>query len=307
MNKECRKDGGWQWPDDYVALDHGALRVRPDCVDAFQQYGWTALDTVMNSDQVRVVRTRNARDNCIVNIDTDNGPVRGYLKRHRVRTPEDWRRERGVRRAADNPGMAEADAVRWCAAASVPTVNVIAAGFRRSLQNPRQSDSFFLSEDLSGCVPACELWHDDGFTTEARERAIVGIAAVTQRLHAAQLFHYDLYLDHFFVSRDDLAVPGSRVTAYLIDLQRVERLESPFAAWRAEVKDLGQFYGSCQHHGVSNRERELWARHYFGSSTAPAVSGTESLTLTAAIARWEVRQLRRHVISQIQRAGTLFS
>lgn len=309
MNERGLTQREWQWPGDYVSLDGGAMWVRPDCVTAFRRRGWTTLDAIMGSDQVHVMRTRSTRDNSVLTIETDGGQVQGYLKRQRVRTRSDWRRERGTHRAADTPGMAEAEAVRWCRAAGVPTMNIIAAGCRRNAQCQRQSDSFFLSENLSGCLPACDLWHDDRITAEARRRALAAMADTTRRLHAAGLFHYDLYLDHFFLPTHQLAVPAAPVTAHLIDLQRLERLTSPLSAWRAEVKDLGQFYGSCQYHGVSAEERELWAQHYFGSGDRQdrAVGRANSAKLAAAQARWELRQLRRRVQTQVRRAGTLFS
>lgn len=294
----------WRWPDDYVSFDGGAMWVRPDCAADFKWRGWTTLDDVMNSDEVRVVRSREARDNCILKIDTDHGPVRGYLKRHRVRSRDDWRRERGSRRAADTPGMAEAEAVCWCRDAGVSTMSIIAAGQRKNPLCPRQSDSFFLSEDLSGCVPACDLWHDRLITDEARQRAIVAMAQTTRSLHQAKLFHYDLYLDHFFINLQQLADSEQPITARLMDLQRVERLSSSFAGWRAEVKDLGQFYGSCRYHGVTDAERQLWVQHYFGvaDGTSHDVRRRDSAKLAAAVARWELRQWRRRVLARVQRS-----
>lgn len=293
----------WHWPDDYVSFDNGLLHVRPDCVGAFKQLRWTTLDSVMNSDQVKIIRTLEARDNCVLQVDTVHGPVRAFLKRHRVRSLDDWRRERRARRAGDTPGMAEAAAVGWCRQAGIPTVNIIACGQRTDNGKFWQSDSFFLSEELTGSIPACDLWHDSGISDEARSRAIIAIARTARHFHAADLFHYDFYLDHFFVNTQQLAVPDIPVTATLMDLQRVERVSSSFARWRSGVKDLGQFYGSCQYHGVNEQDWNLWVRHYFGVSELDGIdlSQRNSVRLTAAVARWELRQWRRRIQSQIRR------
>ncbi len=300
MNDQIQQ---WHWPNDYVAFDNGLLRVRPDCVGAFEQLKWTTLDAIMDSDQVEVIRSLEARDNCVLQITTDHGPVRAFLKRHRVRSLNDWRRERGVRRAGDTPGMAEAEAVSWCRQAGVATMNIIAAGQHMYKQRSWQSNSFFISEELTGCVPACNLWHDSCITNEARSRAITAVAETARRFHAAALFHYDFYLDHFFINTQQLAIPGSPVTATLMDLQRVELLSSAFARLRAGVKDLGQFYGSCQYHGVKEQDWDLWVQNYFKGTgiLRNGLSRRDSAKLRAAVARWELRQWRRRVLSRLQR------
>lgn len=301
------KEPVYRWPDDYVALDGGRLLVRPDCVSGFRELGWTTLTGLMQATNVEVVRKLRARDNCKVSIPTDSGSVEGFLKRHRVRSLRRWFLESGRRRAARSPGLAEAGAVAWCQAAGVPTVNMVAAGGEKRGRR-WQSDSLFMSEALVGCRPANEHWFafeqrhapPDGFAsdTQTRRHVLRAVARTARLFHAAGLSHFDFYLDHFFVT-DEI-----EPTAYLLDLQRVERHVNAPTRWRAINKDLGQFLSSSHRYRFSDQERSEWTQWYLGDD-----SGPQSLTIGNAVkfrmanGRLRLRRLRRRFQKRPNRAA----
>lgn len=296
----------FRWPDDYISLDGGQLLVRPDCADAFIRRGWDSLEAVMSAQDVEVVRRLDARDNCRVSLETTSGPTNGFLKRHKVRTLRRWYLEHGRYRAGCSPGMAEANAVGWCQQAGVPTMSILAAGER--FLNTRQSDSFFLSEELSGCTAANEYWfpfelrhHPPAeFRSDADTRRSVlrAVATTARRLHAAGLVHLDFYLEHFLVDLDSGC-------ACLVDLQRVERPRGVGAKWRAVTKDLGQFHGSCDRYQLSAEERLEWARWYLGTDAGPVetIPAADALRLQAAALRWRMRRTRRKFWKRPRRAA----
>lgn len=292
---------GFRWPDDYVRLDNGRLLVRPDCVDGFRALGWTTLTDVMNASNVETVRQLSSRDNCRVRIPCGDRTVDGYLKRHRVRRLRRWFLERRMGRAGKTPGMSEANAVGWCAAAGVPTVSVIAAGEQPGCKRRHHSDSLFMSESLIGHVPANEFWFPHEMRLDPpspqsdpglRRRVLQAVAATARRFHSAGLFHFDFYLDHFFVN------PADPRTAYLLDLQRVEKRTLWARRFPALIKDLGQFQTSCRRYRLDEAERGVFEEGYVGGET-PAV--IHKLSFRTAAARRRIRRLRRTVLPRGER------
>lgn len=286
----------YRWPDDYVSLGRHMM-VRPDCIDGFRELGWITLEQLMVARNVDVVRQLEARDNCKVSIPTNNGSIDGFLKRHRVRTVRHWFLEGRRHRAAKVPGMAEAGAVQWCQEAGVPTVSIIAAGTRPGRRR-WCSDSLFMSEALHEHKPANEFWFPaeqrksppDGFATDinTRRKVLKSVATTARKFHEAGLFHFDFYLEHFFLN-----LPQD-TTAKLIDLQRVERHARGPGRWRAMNKDLSRFLRSCQRYQLSSDEIQLWKRHYLDGSEDPSQIGAfDKLRFHAARGRVHLRNLKR--------------
>lgn len=225
-----------RWPDGYVALDRGRVLVHPDYLQSFFAKRWRTLDAIMNAE-VDVVRRVGERDNCRIEI---GGRV-GYLKRH-------WQSK--LSRFLHAPGRTEADGVRLCDEADVPTMKVIAAGAERT---PGLQRSFFVSEDIGG-VPADDYWKADS-DRRLRERVIISTAETARKFHSAGLYHRDFYWCHFFVRSC-----AAGTTSHLIDLQRV--LHRPWLDWRWRVKDLGQFWFSAPR-DVTSEDRSEWFNVYF--------------------------------------------
>lgn len=230
------------------------MRVRPDYVGYFRDRGWTSARDVMNDANVEVFRRLPDRSSGRVWLPDSSGELScvGYLKRHWA-TPQ---KGKGWSRIDPVPaGIAEADAVALCQAAGAPTLEIVAAGM--SANSDRQ-DSFFLSEEVPG-EPADRCWATKLSSAPAAERlaALAALAETARRLHAADLFHRDLYWCHFFLAK---SLQGDWV-ARLIDLQRVRRGGLFRARWL--LKDLAQFVFSMPA-DVSAEERVAWFRHYRG-------------------------------------------
>lgn len=293
------------WPDGFVSLDGGSLRVHPDCVDAFATRGWDTLGAVMRDDTVERFRGRAFRDNCRLTLATAAGPVEAYLKRHRIDSARLHRSECRALPAGQSPAEAEASAVWRCRQAGVPSLTVLAVGTRS--YGPRRSDSFFLSAALAGCVPASELFasqaESDSVAVDRPGRqhaAMVAIGRLAGRLHRAGLVHHDLYLEHFFLDTARLiASDGLANAAFLIDLQRIERRP----VWQPPLKDLGQIYGSCAAQPAAATLWDVFLRHYDNPEVAEPGEPSAATRLRAAAAaqRWNVRIARRRLLQRWRR------
>jgi heptose I phosphotransferase len=86
-----------------------------------------------------------------------------------------------------------------------------------------------------------------------KKRLIAKIADIVARMHAANFFHQDLYLLHFFVSQNQ----NDKV--YLIDLQRV--IISSCLSSRWLVKDLAQLLFSSRDLCSDRDIKRFWIRY----------------------------------------------
>jgi len=274
----------YKWPDDFTRLDNGQLLVRPDYEAVFADLRWTSVQAVMNSDRVRVMRHKDDRQNCQVDLPDPSGPgtIRGFLKRHWV----DRRKRKLYQRLFDRhkpiqasvpPGLAEARAVGWCQQAAVPTLEVIAAGGQQlpdgSIQHGRaiESESFFLSRDLAPAETADQFWQyrlgkpgsPDRRVQALRRSTIEALAQTARRFHRAQLYHRDFYWCHFYIRQH----ANEKVSAHLIDLQRVRR--APRNAFRWLMKDLGGIRFSMPGQFMTRDEIRHWYKCYFGQDGEP--------------------------------------
>jgi heptose I phosphotransferase len=126
--------------------------------------------------------------------------------------------------------------------------------------------SFLMVAELTGCqalnevLPALAARLDARTFTQLKRRLIGEIARIAATLHAARLFHKDLYLCHFFLDMERLA-DGEAIRLVLIDLHRLSsrRLFSDWLRW----KDLGQLlYSTFDVIGIDNRDRLRFWRSY---------------------------------------------
>ena len=226
-----------RWPTDYDAWNEGRLLLHPDFAVAFRARGWTTVAAVLADRTVEVVREVGTRDNCRIELPTERGLVRLFLKRHR---------EPPGNRTWLPAGMAEAEAVGWCQAAEAPTMDIAAAG-RTWLPDGRVG-SFFLSVEAPG-RPADAAWAAE---TDPNRRTdlLDALARTAGRMHGAGLFHRDFYWCHFFVEGS-----GHDAVARIIDVQRT--LRRPWDSWRWLTKDLGQFWFSAPR-DVAGWQQERW-------------------------------------------------
>lgn len=250
------------WPDDYVSLDEGRLRVRPDWLDRFRSKGWESASAILEGDSVRWFRELKDRDNGTVDWADDAGAIRRlYVKRHRSMGR--------VSNAERLPGWHEAVGSNWCQQAGLSVAPVVAAGYEPMAvaTNGRPiRRSFFMTEELADYLPA-DLFARDRFPKKVfdhrRMRFMRSLAIVARRLHSHGLSHRDFYWCHLFV-REQL--PGE-FDVRLIDLQRVERVAP--GSWRWTIKDLAQFLYSTPTGFRGRAELDCWWQEYARTMTSP--------------------------------------
>lgn len=127
--------------------------------------------------------------------------------------------------------------------------------------------SFLMLAELIGCealheaVPRLAADLDPQAFASLKRRIIEEMARIALTLHAARLFHKDLYLCHFFLDIDRLERGGGPPRLVLIDLHRLSsrRFGSSWLRW----KDLGQLlYSTFGVDGIDDRDRLRFWRSY---------------------------------------------
>jgi heptose I phosphotransferase len=188
-----------------------------------------------------------------------------YLKRH-YRLP--W--SAGLAATLHPSGRYSPAAEEWChlqrgRTLGIEVPEVVAAGERIG---PRGSlTSFLMVAELTGCealheaLPRLAARLDVRSFATLKRRLIAEMARIAATLHAARLFHKDLYLCHFFLDMDRLERDGGTIRLVLIDLHRLSsrRLWPDWLRW----KDLGQLlYSSFDVEGIHDRDRLRFWRSY---------------------------------------------
>ena len=188
-----------------------------------------------------------------------------YLKRH-YRLP--W--PAGVAATIHPSGRHSPAAEEWAhlersRALGIDVPEVIAAGERIG---PRaRLTSFLMVAELTGCealheaLPRLAARLDARAFATLKRRLIAEMARIAATLHAAQLFHKDLYLCHFFLDTDRLERDGGAIRLVLIDLHRLSsrRFWPDWLRW----KDLGQLlFSTFDVDGIDDRDRLRFWRSY---------------------------------------------
>ena len=144
-------------------------------------------------------------------------------------------------------------------------------------------ESFSLTEAIRGesGFHTARRWHDEGIFDEPevvalRRRMISAAADLVRRMHFAGLAHQDLFWQHlFFETR-----PDGRMTARVIDLQRMIRPASAAAWGYFWIKDMEQVRFSMQRMGFRDEDVAHWYQCYFATArtvaVAAAVDGRDS-------------------------------
>jgi hypothetical protein len=188
-----------------------------------------------------------------------------YLKRH-YRLP--W----PARLAATldpsgrhSPAAAEWEHLQRSRALGIDVPDVVAAGERIG---PRAGlTSFLMVEELIGCEALNEALPRLAAQLDRREfavlkcRVIAEMARVAATLHAARLFHKDLYLCHFFLDVQQLRHDDRTIRLVLIDLHRLSsgRIGYAWLRW----KDLGQLlFSTFDVEAIDDRDRLRFWRLY---------------------------------------------
>jgi heptose I phosphotransferase len=163
------------------------------------------------------------------------------------------------------PASAERHHLERCSGLGVEVPDVVATGERIG---PRATlTAFLMVADLIGCEAVNEaLPHLAARLAPAefaalKRRIIAELARIASTLHAAKLFHKDLYLCHFFLDIERLGCDDRGVRLVLIDLHRLSsrRIGADWLRW----KDLGQLlYSTFDVDGIDERDRLRFWRLY---------------------------------------------
>jgi heptose I phosphotransferase len=193
--------------------------------------------------------------------DLSQSPLAVYLKRH-YRLP--WTSRLA---ALFHPAGEHSDAAaEWSHLEQVRKLGIdvpeaVAAGEQIG---PRASlTSFLMVTEVKGgavneLLPVLYSERDPDSFARLKRRIIAEIAAITARLHNADVFHKDLYLCHFYLDPEKVEVKSKNGFISLIDLHRLAEHKFCREWWR--WKDLGQLlfstYGVA---GLTDRDRlTLW-------------------------------------------------
>jgi len=221
--------------------------------------------TVMSLESRDRFHAKQGRSTARVVLEETDRPLTVYLKRH-FRLP--W----PARLAAlfDPAGRYSPAAAEWAhlehvRALGIDVPDVVAAGERIGPRTDLRS--FLMVAELSGCAPLNELLPQLAGRLDARTFAILKhrligeIARITATLHAARVFHKDLYLCHFFLDSVRLDLNGRPLRVVLIDLHRLHEHRHWSNWWR--WKDLGQLlFSTYGVDGITDRDRRrFWTRY----------------------------------------------
>ncbi len=243
----------------------GPLRVDRDAVNLLTQLGVRNLREAMTAEIGQPLDKPGLgtwrRRSRVVLHDLMGGDRVLYLKRF-LRPPLQAQVER-VRMGAWGHGTAwtEWSNIQRLEEIGVPTMRPIA--FAEKVAAGWEVASLLCSEQVPG--ESLERWLPVGWQSAVetfgavwRRQAVSQLAGIVQRMHAAALFHRDLYTSHVFVQVE----PDGRTLFHLIDLQRMLRARFRQRRWR--VKDLAALAGSAPRGQISRTDRMRFLKAYLG-------------------------------------------
>jgi heptose I phosphotransferase len=204
------------------------------------------------------LHAKQGRSTARVVLHKTDRPLAVYLKRH-YKLPWPSRLAALIDPSGrHSPASAEWTHLERVRALGIPVPEVVAAGER--IGPGTDLTSFLMVAELTDCEPLNESLPQlaDRLEAKAFERlkriVIEELARMTANLHAASVFHKDLYLCHFFLDPDQVETAGQASRIVLIDLHRLaeHRLWPDWWRW----KDLGQLlYSTAGVAGITNRDR----------------------------------------------------
>ena len=213
------------------ASGRSEFRVAPQYQPLMRAVGLDA-DAVFDHPDIVAWRKLPDRENCTLDAQWDDKPLRLHIKRYLVSSS-------GV----DD----EVKGIELLKAEQIPTMNLVGWG---KLADGR---SFIITEDLKGFSAADKLIEAGMKTFDQLLEPTADLAA---RLHRCGLHHRDLYLCHFFARGE------GELDVRLIDAARVARLGGILVRGRWIVKDLAQFWYSTTSLNVNDEQRRRWLERY---------------------------------------------
>jgi heptose I phosphotransferase len=222
-------------------------------------------------------------------------PVSVYLKRH-YRLPWSARLAATINPARPHsPAAAEWIHLERARALGVEVPEVVGVG--EQIGPHAALCSFLMVAELSGCEALNEVLPRLADRFDGREfavfkrRVISEMARIAATLHAAHLFHKDLYLCHFFLDLDRLERDGRPSRLFLIDLHRlgVHRIGCDWWRW----KDLGQLlFSTYGVDGIDDRDRlRFWC--YYKRQTSIRLARWQARLVRLRAARYERHNRKR--------------
>lgn len=195
-----------------------------------------------------------------------------------------------------SPAFQEWHHLGWARDAGMPVPERVAAG--EYIGPWGRLRSFLAVEELTGMLPLHEAVplaasRLGGHEFAAWKRGLVcELARLARALHTRRWFHKDLYLCHFYVPEEAVAVVRSHAESWagrvrVIDLHRLARHAWTWPLWQA--KDLAQLLYSSDVAGVTARDRLRFWRHYFGDRRR---DWTTACLRRLILHKW--RRYRRH-------------
>ncbi len=190
---------------------------------------------------------------------TSSGPLAVYLKRH-FRLPWPARLAALVNPAGrHSPAAAEWAHLERARALGVPVPEVVATGERigpwARLQSYLMVAELTGFEELNLALPRLRHELDVETFLALKHRVVNEMARITAALHAACVFHRDLYLCHFYLDVARLRDNRADVRLVLIDLHRLAEHRLWPDRWR--WKDLGQLlYSTAGVAGID--DGDIW-------------------------------------------------
>lgn len=255
--------------------DQQQITTRSDARGLLKQVGIATSVEALTIPLSQTLRDVDGRQTGIVNgVETS---TKLFLKRHlqHENTSKDFIQD----------GEKEFEAVQLCERAGVPTLKVLACG-KNDNPDAGPIGSFLITSEAGGGISANQLshsWRSDpgnrSKTSSIRHDLIVSIAETTHKLHAAKLYHQDLYWTHFFPSRSE----DGKVTAHLIDVQRLTHSTNVVSRFLFQLKDLAQLRFSMEWVGLNKEEINFFYSKYF-SHQESSISKTISTTLVPTMA-----------------------
>ena len=219
--------------------------------------------SVMEIESRDRLHAKQGRSTARVVFHGPEGEVSVYLKRH-YRLPWADRLKALVNPSgAHTPGAAEFRHLARAERLGIEVPEVVAAG--ETIGPWGRLQSFLMVAELTGKTALNEILPEirerlNAHEFEGLKRSVVKeMAEITARLHAARVFHKDLYLCHFFLEPARIGSSSQKLT--LIDLHRLGEHRWLAERWRA--KDLGQLLYSTEGlEGIERRDALRFWVHY---------------------------------------------
>ena len=186
-----------------------------------------------------------------------------------------------MRRLGSSGAMREMRFSRYLAAHGVPTAPALAAACRDGVE--------WLATDAVAPAQPADTWHDDQLHRGPAgkrliQRAVVQLARLVGRMHAAGVIHRDLHCGNILVRTAEDADGG--IELVLMDLHRAHRRRK--LSRRAMAANLAQLFHD-RYYFTTRTERLRFLKHYLDASGAPGSLGGWQL-LVEHFARMHTRR-----------------